>query len=71
MEITRRSPIFHLFETRSLVTPNGVDNIRLTVEYMAFIGVWRSVFQYTLPSTSRCFDVYGTVFLPQWTPRNC
>ena len=70
-EITRHSSEFNLFQTRVLITPNGVDKIRLTVQYMVFFGVWKNLFFYQLPSTSKCFDIYGTIFDPQWTPRNC
>ena len=70
-DIVRNSPAFNLFQTETLITPYGVNNIRLNAEYLAFIGVWRPLFDFVLPSTSRCFDVYGTVFNPSWSPRNC
>ena len=70
-EITRHSPEFNLFQTQTLITPNGVNEIRLTVDYMVFLGIWKNLINIKLPSTSKCFDIYGTVFDPQWTTRAC
>lgn len=70
-DIFRTTPSFNMYQTEYLITPNGASNIRLKVQYMVFLGVWKTLFEYTLPSTSRCFDLYGTVFNPSWSPRAC
>ncbi len=71
MDLQKSSPEFPMYESHTLITPNGVDDIRLTVQYMVFIGIWKDLFQQRLISTSRCFETYGTVFNPTWMARSC
>jgi hypothetical protein len=71
IDVEKSSTEYPMFESQQLMTPNGVNNIRLTVEYLVFIGVWKTLFQQTLPSTSRCYETFGTVFNPTWLQKPC
>lgn len=62
---------FPFAESRSIVTPFGATNLRLNIQYLIFIGLWQDLIVQNLPSTNKCFIVYGTAFNPTWSAIDC
>jgi hypothetical protein len=71
VEITRNSGDFLLGQSRMILTPDGATNFRVNIQSMVFFGVYADIMSYQLPSTGKCFIVYGTSLHPAWNQINC
>lgn len=58
-DIVRDSGQFAYLENKSIIIPSGAGNLRLTVQYLLFIGIWQDLI---LNMNLRSGDKYACFF---------
>ena len=64
-DIVRETGSFPYLKSGTIITPFGATNLRLTIQYLVFIGIWQDVLlNYNLQSTNKYYlDWRDFIFL--------
>ena len=71
VKVARGSGDILIQQSKVLLTPVGAQNLRVTIQYMTFPGVYVNLMDHKLLSSSKCYILTGSVFKPRFNQLNC
>ena len=69
--VSRTSGDILIQQSKIILTPVGAQNLRVTIQFMTFPGVFVNLMDHLLLSSSKCYILTGSVFEPRFNQLNC
>lgn len=71
VDVSRSSGDILIQHSKVILTPVGAQNLRVTIQYMTFPGVYVNLMDHKLLSSSKCYILTGSVFAPRFNQVTC